>query len=60
MKAKKGLLPSTLCKSFVGLSLHLKHTDQFLCEVISLSQLIHSIDEAQIIYHLSIPTGYVN
>lgn len=43
----------------VHLLLYLKHTDQFLHEAISLFQSMHSIDEAHIIYYLSIPTECV-
>lgn len=59
MEAKKGWLSWALWKRSVSLFPHLKYTDRFLHETISLSWSIHLIGEAQIIYALTTPTGCV-
>lgn len=58
--SQKGLAVMSIIKEVsVSLSPHLKYTDWFLHETISLSWSIHLIGEAQIIYDLTTPTGCV-
>lgn len=56
--SQEGLADMNIMKDICQLP-HLKHTNRFLHEAVSLSRSIHSIDETQKIYDLTTPTRCV-